>query len=194
MSDARAVSGKSQEQWKEVYRTYYQALCFFAMKYLAGHAEAEDVVQNVFVRLLEDQQGGILFSGDLHLRHYLYKAVRNGCINVRNTSQLRGAVLEDLGQRRMESDTDGSLFRDIVRAEMYRHILRAVNQLPDKTGEVFRLAYFEQKSNPEIADLLAISVNTVKVHKNNAKKQLRAELKDLYPLLLWLMQGFFRNF
>src|SRR5690606_31348689 len=160
MSDARAVSGKSQERWEKVYSTYYQALCFFAMKYLAVHAEAEDVVQNVFARLLEDREGSILFSGDLHLRHYLYKAVRNGCINVRNSSQLRGAVLEDLGQRWSETDAESSLFQDIVRAEMYRHILRAVNQLPDKTGEVFRLAYFEQKSNTEIADLLAISINT----------------------------------
>lgn len=189
MSDTSEVSGGTQERWKDVYSVYYQALCFFAMKYLGDRAEAEDVVQNVFARLLEEKQGRVLFSDDLHLKHYLYKAVRNGCINTRSTSQLRGVVLEDLGKRQVGNDMENSLFQDIVRAEMYRHILRAVDLLPGKAGEVFRLAYLEQKSNPEIADLLGISINTVKVHKNNAKRQLRVELKDLYPLLIYLMHG-----
>lgn len=83
-----------------------------------------------------------------------------------------------------ESDFD--IFQSIVRTEVYKEILDAVNQLPERCGEIFKLAYIEQMTNNEIAKLLSISVNTVKAQKNNAKKLLREHLKHLYPIVVFL--------
>ena len=60
----------------------------------------------------------------------------------------------------------------MVKAELYKRILDAINTLPIQSAKVFKLAYIEQKSNPEIAEILSISVNT-------AKQKLRKILKDL---------------
>lgn len=170
-----------RNKWEFIYQQYYQLLCFFAYGYLKDKALSEDIVQGVFVKFLEDN---IIQMEGSHLRNYLYKSVKNSCLNELSSNALHDRILGTIGVENKDLYEDDALFYNIVQGELYRQILEAVNQLPEKTGEVFKLAYFEQKSNPEIADELVISVNTVKVHKNNAKKQLRLLLKDVYPLAL----------
>src|SRR5690606_1836049 len=147
--------------------------------------KSEDVVQSVLIKLWQEKSQ---ISDQKHLKNYLYKLVKHSAINEAVTHNNRARILDQLeqtadpAQRMQESAHYG-----MVRAELLRMIQHAISNLPEKTERVFRLAYLEQKSNPEIAELLSISVNTVKVHKNNAKKALQVQLKDLYPLAVMLI-------
>ena len=75
----------------------------------------------------------------------------------------------------------------MVKTEVVRLIADAISQLPQRQQEVFTMAYQQGYSNAEIAELLDISENTVKVQKQRAKKALRQQLKDVYPLALMLL-------
>ncbi|GAA4798420.1 RNA polymerase sigma-70 factor [Olivibacter ginsenosidimutans] len=171
-----------RDKWESIYKNYYQLLCHFAYGYLGNHALSEDIVQGILVKLWQEK---VQFDDEAHLKHYLYKSVKNRCLNEVNTSIIRDKITQKLSAAAESEEND--LFHHIVRTELYGRILQAIDALPNKTAAVFKLAYLEQKSNPEIAELLSLSINTVKVHKNNAKKQLRTALKDLYPLLFLLL-------
>ena len=76
---------------------------------------------------------------------------------------------------------------EIIRAEILGKILHAIESLSEGQRLAFVRSYMEGKKNEEIAEEMQVSVNTVKVHKQRAKMKLRAELKDLYPMIALLM-------
>ena len=169
--------------FEHIFRQYYQPLSYFANSYLQNKEQAEDVVQNVFMRLCNSSED---FESETHIKHYLYKLVRNDCLNEIKTGSIHSEILNQLGQNATNEEDD--LFESIVRAEIYGKIIREIDQLPQECGRIFRMAYLENMDNQTIADQLSISINTVKVQKNKAKKRLRERLKGLYPLLFCIFQ------
>lgn len=177
-----------KKRWEFIYDNFYQSLCYFSNTVLQDPEKAQDVVQSVLVKLWQDKT---VFNDVNHLRNFLYKSVRNSTINELNTTATHEKILGRLADNNPKLYEQDDHFHSIVRAELYKRILDEVSNLPDKTAEVFRLAFLEQKSNQEIADQMSISINTVKVHKNNAKKALQHTLKDLFPLVaLMLLNAF----
>ncbi len=178
----RKINIRQKEVFDKCFRGYYQTLCYFAYNYLKGQEEAEDVVQEVFVKLLDATES---FDDEEHLKHYLYKAVRNACLNQIKLSGIRSEILNNIQKNTLPDEND--FFCSVVRAEVYGEIMAAISELPNECGRVFKLAYVEGFSNEEVAEQLSISVNTVKSQKNKAKIQLREKLKGLYPVLLLIL-------
>ena len=174
----KKINIRQKEVFDKCFRVYYQTLCYFAFNYLKEQDEAEDVVQEVFMKLLNWDES---FDNEEHLKHYLYKAVRNSCLNQIKMTGIRSDILGAI-QKDTEED-ENNFFENVVRAEVYQEIMDAIQELPTECGRVFRLAYVDGFSNEEIATQLSISVNTVKAQKNKAKIQLREKLKGLYPIL-----------
>jgi RNA polymerase sigma-70 factor (ECF subfamily) len=84
-----------------------------------------------------------------HLKHTLYKSIRNACINELKKNALHSEVIENIMIEESE-EYDSNLFHAIVRVEIYREIIEAINKLPTKCGEIFKLAYLDQLDNGEI--------------------------------------------
>lgn len=179
MQSTENVSLNNQKYFDDFFRRNYQVLCYFAYSFLKDRDIAEDVVQNIFMKILHDST---VYSTEEHLKYYLFKSIRNECINELKKNTLRSEILEKITACLHEETDDSDIYSSIVRAEIYREIIVAINSLPEKCGEIFNLAYIEHLDNNEIAEKLNISINTVKVQKNNAKKQLRQYLKHLYPI------------
>lgn len=165
------------------FRGHYQTLCYFAYSYLKNKEMAEDVVQNVFVNLLNKSNNR--FETEEHLKYFLYKSIKNACINELQKVSIELKTYEDLSLD-INNENDFNIFQSIVRTETYQEILSAIDILPERCGEIFKLAYMDMLNNEEIAQHLSISINTVKVQKNNAKKLLRKSLKHLYPITAFI--------
>ncbi len=177
--------------YERCFRDNYQALCFFASGILHDDDASEDIVQEIFVRLLKMNRS---FESYDHLKHYLYVAVHHLCVDKSKVDQ-RHVSLQDThvipqsDESQVLSDNMDITFLpenvevQMIRSECIRQISSAIEELSDNQRTVFKLAYLEEKSNEEIADMMDISVNTVKVHKQRAKENLRRKLKDIYPLL-----------
>ncbi|MBQ3630737.1 MAG: RNA polymerase sigma-70 factor [Prevotella sp.] len=165
-----------QTAFERCFRDNYQPLCYFAASKLGDDVAAEDVVQEVFVRLLK---GDHQFDSEVRLRNFLYTAVHNQCIDRLRHQQRVVAVPVEQANSQFDDETEAR----IVRAELLRQIADAISQLSERQRDVFRLAYIEDKGNAEIAELLGMQVNTVKVQKQRAKQRLRELLGDVYPLL-----------
>ena len=169
---------QQKDVFDKCFRIYYQSLCYFSYQYLKDFEQAEDTVQEVFIKILHE---GNNFDNEQHLKHYLYKAVRNHCLNHIKLDGIHSEILASIQKSRVQDENN--FFTHVVRAEVYREIMNAVQELPEECRRIFKLAYVDGLNNEEIASRLFISINTVKVQKNKAKIRLRKKLQGLYPAL-----------
>src|SRR5688572_24764796 len=161
-------------QFRLLFREYYDPLSKYAYSLVTDHDAAEDIVQEVFVRIWEKHQSIIQSP---QVRAYLYRAVRNTCFNHLGAQKKRpvSSLSEtDLG------DDDSIAWTveeepDVDDLPNYRALLQqGIDQLPEKCKEVFLLSRSGNLSNQEIADNLGISIKTVNNQTWKAMKLLKA--------------------
>lgn len=165
------------DNMETVFKKYYGSLCYYASHYVVDIDLAQDLVQDVFVHLIETRQ---VFETPVHCRNFLYLSVRNACLNSLQKNTLK--------ERHRQYVLENEFFFDIpdeevLTAEVYRQLTEAVDELPGECRKIFYMSYFENKNNETIAQLLGISVNTVRAQKMRGKQLLKNKLKNLFPLI-----------
>ena len=154
-----------------IFKEFYTALCAFAEKLTGSPDHAEDIVEDVFLKIWTRQQQ---FDDLHHLKSFLYKATRNACfdhLRRQEHSRERQAVFQQ-SQHQWEAAAD----LDMIRVEIYRNIYKAIDELPEQCGRIVRMGYIEGKSNDEIATELGLSVQTVKNQKSRGVALLKLRL------------------
>jgi len=112
---------------------------------------------------------------------YLFAAVRNRCLNAVKA----GARIRVLNEEVDDLTVDDERTED-EHTERIARVQAAIEALPEERRKVFKLSRYEGLKYHEIAERLGISVKTVENQMGSALKTMRAELKDLMPLLPWL--------
>lgn len=165
--------------FSSIFRCYYEPLCFFAERYLRDIQAAESIVQDVFVRLWESRDQLTIQSS---LKSFLYASVRNACLNQIKHDDF-STSLDD------ESDRpDSPAARPDIQAEsseLAEALERAMNTLAPRCRQIFAMAKFDGMSYKEIAEVLNISINTVKTQLQRALKILSKSLQHFQFLLLF---------
>lgn len=158
---------------KDVFTAYYNALCLFALRYLHDREAASDIVQEAFLKLLES---GKSFSDRDELKAFLYIIVRNLCLNLLKHQK----IVTNHEKSYLESS---EYFRDaLVEEETARIIRSAVLQLPPRSRQIIQYS-LKGLRNQEIADLLGISINTLKTLKSKSFSILRNKLKHVFTFI-----------
>jgi RNA polymerase sigma-70 factor (ECF subfamily) len=137
-----------------------------AYRITGNAADAEDVLQTVFLRMLRrDQAAGILERQESYFR----RAAINVSIDlVRSGKDSRNVPLEDVPAA--AGPTDGRELRECLR--------KALARLNPKEAEIFALRYFEDLSNQEIARILGISQVHVAVILHRSRTRLQKEVRS----------------
>ena len=157
----------------ELYLSYFEPLYRVAYSYVRNQAEAEDLIQEIFLRVVN---GRIRLSDVSNPESYLKAAVRNLAID-----ELRKNRPDSIPNQGL-SIVDSSI--NLEQIELGAAIDQAISQLPNKTRLVFTLKQLEGKTYKEIAKQLDISTNTVENHMSKALKLLR---KYLAHHLIWVV-------
>lgn len=170
------------EAFEAMFRAYRDDLGAFLQSYLRSRAAAEDVLQDLFLRLWEQRY---VLEITVPLNIYLFRAARN-----RAVSYLRHERVEAKFRERVAHDGNTFVPRssapsdEAVRVhELEAAIEVAVSALPERCQEVFRLNRYHHLSYAEVAETLQISVKTVEVQMGRALTRLRGGLAE------WLGQG-----
>jgi len=147
---------------------YRDTMIRFCASYLGNIDEAQDAVQDVFVKVLESQ------AIPDHFRAWLYKITRNHCLDVLRARARRrdDAVLPDDSQ--LGADVTGGLTR-LVRRELHAKLRELLAMLPVHQREVLRLRYTEGLSRAEIAEILDIPEPLVKSRLYEGIERLRRQ-------------------
>lgn len=177
----KGINDKKPEAWKQLYQNYYSPLCNYSMKILNDEESATDIVQNVIIKLWENQ---LFFENIAALNVYLYRAANNNCLK-----QIREQNAEDKRLKEWifyTEDVTTESLPAIITEEVIRKLRSVIKLMPPKRREVI-LLNMRNISNEEIAETLGISINTVKKHKKEAYQTIRKEVKnDLFLLSLFL--------
>lgn len=158
--------------FEQLFRRHWEPLYRTARTKLRSHEEAEEVIQNIFSSLWEKRESLAI----VNLSHYLNGALRNRILNIIRDKIPRERYWDYykafIPQHRDVTD-DVVAFEDLNQA-----VELAVNHLPEKSREVFRLSRLEGRSNAEIANLLKVSEKAIEYHLTKSIRVLRVRLKD----------------
>jgi RNA polymerase sigma-70 factor (ECF subfamily) len=146
---------------------YHPPLMRFCFRYLGSQDEAEDVVQEVFLRVLNNDTQPVNF------RAWVYKIARNRCLDVIRS---RGRRVDDQDMpdaSRIDAELTGCLTR-LIRREQQAHLKRALAELPENQREVLHLRYAENLSRIEISEVLDIPEPIIKSRLYEGMVKLRA--------------------
>ena len=147
-------------------RAYRTSLIRFCVGYLGHYEEAEDVVQDVFLRVLRSETVPDRF------RAWIYRIARNRCLDILRTRARRRDDREMPGDSQVQMDLTGYLTR-LVKREREEHLRRILAELTANQREVLRLRYAEGLSRAEIAEVLEIPESYVKSRLYEGLEKLR---------------------
>lgn len=165
----------------EIYDRYYFLIYQYAKRWLHNRQEAEDVVSETFIKLL--QRRGQMES-PAKITAFLKVTARNACLDILKHNRVKSAKHADLLQNLLlTSEPDFSWLE--VREEFLRLVYAEVEKMPRKMKEIFLLSYKEGLKPAEIAERLNLNVQTVSNQKSNAIKLIKIALGQsfiLFPL------------
>lgn len=156
---------------RQLFEQYYTPLVLFAVSYVNEREIAKDLVQDVFFSLIENRQQ---FESIDNLKFYLYSAVRNRCLK-----HLRHETVKNRYENYiLQKDKEKQHYEEhLLEEEVFLLLNQAIEELPEQCRKVFNLS-LQGKSNAEIAEIMNVSIETVKSHKKTGKKILYGKLKD----------------
>lgn len=147
----------------------------YACYALGSREEAEDVAQDVFIRLWDhwaelDQE---------NVTGWIIRVARNACLDRLRQRQTRAALLhEHLGDR--EPCTEPEPEAGGNHAALRRQIEAAIRELDEPYRSIVILREIDEHSYEAIASALTMPLNTVKVYLHRARRMLRERLKGIY--------------
>ena len=171
---------KHPRAFRKLFMDYYNALVYFAVGYVHEKEQAEDIVQDLFMQIWESKTRYSSYAG---FKTFLYTSVRNACINLLEHREVEGKYVQYILAR--EAEGGGAADLRVMEEEVYRLLLKAVDELPRRCREVFEQVLLGKK-NEEIAEILKISVLTVKTQRRIGMQTLREKLGDVYWLTILL--------
>ncbi|WP_218377597.1 RNA polymerase sigma factor [Chitinophaga sp. sic0106] len=172
----------SEYAFTELFSRYRSRVYTLAFRFLQSEAAAEEVVQDVFLKLWLKRQE---LPHVLQLDPYLRTITKNLVLNRFRKLANEAAAHTELGRRNLPvNDTDQRLLD-----HQYQDILRAaLDTLPPQQREVYRLAREAGMSHADIALQMGISTATVKSHMARALQQIRKYLSSSMSILLIITQ------
>lgn len=156
---------------------YYRPLVLWADTFLNDMGQAEDLVQEFFVKLWEQELVSRLVPETL--KSYLYTSVRNRALNLLDKNDpLHLAFKVEDGMEIGDEYSDSE-------EELVRKVEEAVRNLPPRSREIVECVYLKNMKYKEVAEKLDISVATVKTLLVHSLKTLRKEFKTEKNVILF---------
>jgi RNA polymerase sigma-70 factor, ECF subfamily len=157
LTDETLILGLKRDDYSsynQLFTRYYSRLCAFVFTLTQNYSASEDVVQELFIRLWI-QRGKIEINENI--AGYLYRASKNAALNYLRAEKSRQKSIQNMPVQ--EWQTDESLIEQI---EFSAALNKCINQLPDRSRNVFMKSRFDGMKQQEISDQLGVSVKTIK--------------------------------
>lgn len=153
--------------FKKIFYLYSDRLFAWAHSITCDSSASADIVQDFFIRCWEKRE---ILPDNCSFKAYAYKSIYNASLNYIRDNK-RFVYGYEITIDLIDDDV-----RDEDLEELKRLLLKAIDELPDRCKKIFVMTTLEKKKYVEVADLLGISVNTVKVQVSKAYRILREKI------------------
>lgn len=172
------LAAGSQASYTVIYSRYSEILFRHAYHMLEDRAEAEDVIQEVFLMLWTKRTE---VAGTKTLSAYLYTSVRNRILNHLTHQKVVDKYLDSM---RTYMEAGGYTADELLRGkELAAVIEKEIEALPPKMREIFLMSREQRLSHKSIGELLNISDKTVKQQVYKAVKQLKERVEKFLKVV-----------
>ncbi len=169
----QALIKGDEKAFEFIFRFYYEPLLDYSTGILKDETEAEEIVQELFLKLWRDRQKLLIKTT---LQAYFYRSVYHACLNrIRNKNQWSKYRQYALQQNHPEVPADERLRY----AETSRMVFDILERMPERRRTIFKMSRFQGMPYKEIADKLSLSVKTVEANISKALQLFRKNLKAL---------------
>ena len=157
-----------------VYRTYSREIYLYLYGLSHNRQLSEDLMQETFVKALIT-----VVTADTGIRAWLYKVARNLYFNTYRKDKRLIIGLENAENKaEIRVEIEESLLSKLLRTEREKALYKALNKLESKKREVLLLQYFSGLSGKDIAKLLDITTENVRILVFRGKKELKLYLEE----------------
>lgn len=151
-------------------------MCHYALKFIHDTHLAEDIIQEVFIKIWEEK---IRIRIIKSVKSYLYKSVRNKCLDKLKSEHIRSVHTKSFFEEKNKI-VDSV---EIEYEEFRYHLSECVEKLPPRCKNVYTCSRFQNMKQEKIASEMGISLKTVKFQIGKALKLIRDCLSISYPEL-----------
>ena len=180
LQNHEAIIMKTEYEFDTIYKDYFPKIHKFLVR-MVGQFQAEDLAQEVFNKIHKGLSG---YKGKSSLSTWIYRIATNVAIDKTRTHAFKNDKRkEPSGKNTKVKDDDimadkneKSSDHKIIKEEMSGCVREFIERLSNDYKTVLILSEYEHKSNKEIANILNISIGTVKIRLHRAKAKLKIEL------------------
>lgn len=179
--------GDEKVDAQSLYETFQPKIVRYLARFV-GEDEAEDLAQEVFIKV---SQGLDRFRGESQLSTWIYRIATNAALDQLRSPSLKLTAVTTESCRSMEetrtvavrplvpaSETAPSVDQQFSRTQTAKCIRTAVRRLPDNYRSVIVLSELEGLKNREIAEVLGLTLDTVKVRLHRARARLKKDIQE----------------
>lgn len=170
----------------QVYEQYAHKLFSFILKIVKDEAEADDIVQEVFVKIWESKHK---LDDCKHLDCYIFTIAYNSSVDLIRKRINNLKYIEHLKRLAIVREVPSEV-SELEYNELKNQVEKLISKLPERQKQVYLLHREQGLTYPEIAVRLSISKNTVENHMVKALQSLRQNMSHSLPasLLIYLFQ------
>jgi len=172
-----------EDLFERVFKSHFKSLHAYACTIIRDAEPAEEIVQNVFLKLWEKK-------AEITIREntsaYLYRAVHNESLNYLRHLKVRSDY-QSYAMRQHKQTEQEKPAEKVVMGELEKKLEIALRELPEQCRTIFQLSRFEDLKYKEIADRLGLSVKTIENQMGKALKLLRLKLVDFLTTIILLI-------
>ncbi len=176
----RRIRAGDARAFQDLFLSYYDGLRAFLLGYVRSEGVAEELVQEIFLRLWSARAQWVVQST---VRSYLYGAARNRALRYLSHQRIEArweAAVERGDEHPGVSVAPASADGHLAAGDLAAALARAVGRLPARCRETFTLRRQHDLSYVEIAAVMGVTVNCAERQFTKALKILRAELADFF--------------
>lgn len=156
---------------RHIFDLLYTHLVFFATRIINSSDDAEDVVQDSFLKLFERRPQ---FDSVPAIKSFLFTTTKRACLNILKRKKVGFRYI--LEMLHISGAKDPISREEVLRADFWHALLEELENLPQERRRIWKMFYLEKMPPEEIARKLNIALKTVYNQKANANKDLRIVL------------------
>jgi len=146
---------------------YQRPLYYHIRSIVLNHDDADDVLQNTFVKVFRHLSG---FKGDSKLFSWIYRIATNESLSFLSQKAKRNGITSEALQTRLVDNIKADTWFD--GDEIQLKLQKAVAALPEKQQLVFKMKYFQEMKYEEISEILGTTTGGLKASYHHAVKKI----------------------
>lgn len=154
-----------------IVRKYQERLYWHIRKMVGAHEDADDVVQNTFLKIWKGLDG---FREDSQLYTWMYRVATNEALTFLKKKKNRYFLSTDDEESHVQNKLEADVYFE--GDEIDRKLQAALAKLPDKQKLVFNMKYFDSIKYEEMSEILGTSVGALKASYHHAVKKIEKYL------------------